>query len=283
MIDSEWLKDWHKYQELDKKVWLVWGVCLAVIMVLIGGVLAPNIRGYWKLRSKEKILKAQLQKYKKKYNQLTNIKEDKLQEKLNKGLEILPLYHNAPLIIGMLSELGMEKQVRLSSIVFSPGEVASNSVVLKDREKEAKKPAVKTARLPEKLAVGELEIRFRVSGALKNVRSFLVSLGQVKPLVRINKINLTLGSEDNQEMINPVAGGQERVVTADVEIEFFAARLPKKMPGIDDKVYIAPAELEEKYERWLREYRSFSSVGPLDSAAPARSNKRQTPFSYEGE
>ena len=272
-----------KWQELviygikEKQVVGVWLVSSLVFMGLVGGVMIPTLSSYWKLRKTEKLLKEKVRVYQTKLNQLSNINESKLQEKVNKGLEVLPLYHNAPLIIGMLSKLSAEHNVRLSSIVFSPGEVASDSVNLKNRKAASKD---KKRRLPKKLAVDQLSIRFQVTGSFEGVRSFLLALEQVKPLVRLKKVSFLLeGKERMATGSSTQKSGQQQVVVQ-TDIEFYAAKLPRSMPGVEDKVYVVPVGLEERYEEIIRTYRGFSRV-VTGEVRPRLNRERTTPFYYD--
>ncbi len=90
------------------------------------------------------------------------------------------------------------------------------------------------------------------------------------------------GNEDNPIIKEASASGVgSGGVSAQVEIEFFAARLPVQMPRIEDPVYVVPVEKEEKYQQLLKEYKGFSQV-QFGQIKKSVTNKRQTPFFYEG-
>ncbi len=274
---SRW-QEFVIYGVKDKKVIGVWVVSGLVLVGLVAGVIVPSLSSYWKLRKSERLLKNKVKTYQTKLNQLSNINESKLQEKVNKGLEVLPLYHNAPLIIGMLSRLSTEHNVRLSSIVFSPGEVASDSVSLQSKKVVEKNKR----RLPKKLTVDKLSIKFQISGDFGDVREFLLSLEKVKPLIRLKKASFLLGGGDEKRLASESAErlrGQRQVVVQ-ADIEFYAAKLPQSMPGVEDAVYVVPVEVEEKYEELVRSYRGFSQV-QMNQERPQLNQERTTPFYYD--
>ena len=64
-MNWEGLERCIRYLTKDKKILGVWVLSGGVVAVLIGWVFVPNIRGYFKLRKKEKILKTKVIRYRK--------------------------------------------------------------------------------------------------------------------------------------------------------------------------------------------------------------------------
>ena len=282
---NDWWSQISKYKWLTRRVMLMWGVSGVAVAVLIGGVAWPSLKQWWQMRGQEKALQARLAKYKQKYNQLSNIDDQVLQQQINQGLSMLPLYHNAPLIIGLLSELGSEKGVNLSSIVFTPGEVASDSVSLVSAQKTTSRTTKKAAKLPKQLRVDKLAIRFKVSGGLEQVRDFILSLERVRPIIRVQRINMSFDEEGNkQASTSAFRVNLGRNVSAFVKIEFYAAKVPKVMPKIDDPVYVVPADMAERYQRWLKEFRNFNQVSRgVSRPSGVNGGRRKVPFFYENQ
>jgi len=280
MITKEEIISWLEPVKINRqtrvRLMVVWLICLGLVLVLVAVILIPSIRAYLANRGKIKALNAKLSRYQKKYNQLASIDPVSLDNKIKTGTKILPLYHNAPLLLAVLSGLSQEHQVKLSSLNFTPGEVASESVNLVVKPTKT----TKNTKLPTTLPLRSMKLKFQVTGQLAHIRQFLISLEKIKPITRISKVSLNLETKPDQIQASPSAelAGASPLVSSYVEVEFFAVSLPKKMPGIEDPLYIVPQNLEDAYTKIVQDYRSFTSQPAV--SAPTRRLKRLSPFNY---
>ncbi len=253
---------------LSKKVLLLWGVYGVIGFALLFLLFLPNLRNYRRDRKRLSIIQSELKKYKKKANQLSTIDDQQLDLKVNKSIDILPLYHSAPLIISILSELGKENNLLLGDLNFSPGRIASNSLNLAPHQAK-KVNKKKVAKLPQRLGVKELKLDVRVSGELRNVIHFLSTLEKIKPLVVIDKLSFNFTSS------NPSSTTVEGVVT----LSFYAVNPPSFLPSLDDPLFTPKVKEEERFHTLLQEYRGFSYTIATSSSSGGNSG-RDNPFAF---
>ncbi len=268
----------------NKKLMTVWLVAGSMIVVLIVAVIIPSWRSYFKLKSEAKVLTSQLNFYKKKYNQLSNLDAVQLKSKIQDGLEVLPTYHNAPLLVGILSSLSQEYQVTLGSLIFTPGQVGSDSAeMVADIKSASVKKKTKGA---QKLSLNPLTLKLQVSGPMVNIRAFLMSLNKIKPLTKVERITLYFKAvpKNNQPAVqlyedNNLSDKVKSQVVANVSVDFLAGNLPKTMPSVDSQVFFVPQEIEDKYQEIIKNYRSFVSPAD-DNRPPTIDDQRSNPFIY---
>ncbi len=257
---------------LSKKVIIIWLIYSLICFSLIAVIIWPSLSHFWRLRKQEKILTAEMSRYRLKYNQLSNIDSQQLDVKIKRSLELLPVYHDAPLIIGILSNLSQEYRLDLGNVTFAPGKVASNSfkAVTPASSKQKKR---KISKAPKKLAVNELKLNFSFKGKLADVRHFLEKLEQIKPLLNIKKISMNFPISEPINVDTSIAGN--------VSLSFFSVNLPNILPSLASPLTNIEANDEEKYQKLIRDYQSFSYITNNPPAqTEVNSVSGNNPFNY---
>ncbi len=255
----------------SKKVLLIWGFYSLIGFILFFFLLLPNLSSYRRSRRHLTLLRAELSRYKKKANQLSTIDDQQLELKVNKSMTILPLYHSAPLIISILSELGSESNLKLGNINFSPGHIASSSLSLSSRPVKKMGKKKKVTKLPRRLGVKELKLDVKVRGELKDVVHFLSTLEKIKPLVIIDKLSFSFASF-------PDFSSAE--VEGNITLSFYAANLPSFLPSIDDPLFTPSVKEEERFQHLIQEYRGFSYAVANSPSSTGEKSGRDNPFVF---
>jgi len=227
----------------EKKLVLLFLAGLLLSFFVFGPVIS-------KLRlrlASNKTLTAEQLKLSTKLEFLEGIDKTLIGKRVKKMEMVFPSKKPVVALMGSLSQLSVDHNLTFGGITLRPG-------VLGDESEKSSKSKSKKKRTPT-TELRDLKFGFQVSGDFNNVALFMKDLERVAPLMKIDKLGLSIKT-------NPFFEDGSLSVVADIEVLAYFQAPPETLGSVNKAVEL----LDKKDESLLNKlfsFKTFKAVVPV--------------------
>lgn len=215
----------------NKQLMVMSGIALVLGIIVFG----PTLSNLQKVIRVNKQQKTELNKLEEKLQILEGIDKNLITDRVKKMEIVFPSDKPIVELLSSLSQLSAKHGLSFGGVSLSPGSLTD--------EKKGETD------------LSDLTFGFEVGGEFNNVLKFLRELENTAPLMKIDKVGLTIKT-------NPLLGIINTMVTADIDVSAFYQQAPKSLGGISQPVKLLSRSEEAILSR-LFNFTKFQAVLPV--------------------
>ncbi len=214
----------------NKKLTMMIGVTLVLGIIVFGPTLS-NLQKRIRVSKQQGI---ELNNLEKKLQILEGIDKNLTTDRVKKMEAVFPSDKPIIQLLSSLTQLAAKHDLSFGGVSLSPGS-------LTDEKKED--------------SLADLTFGFEVSGELKSILKFLQELERVAPLMKIDKVGLTITTK-------PLSGDNNTMIAAKINVSAFYQPAPKSLGSISQPVKLL-SRSEEAILSQLFNFTQFKAVLPV--------------------
>ncbi|OIP03394.1 hypothetical protein AUK18_02125 [Candidatus Beckwithbacteria bacterium CG2_30_44_31] len=217
----------------NKQLMIMSGIALVLGIIVFG----PTLSNLHKVIKVNKQQKTELNKLEEKLQILEGIDKNLITDRVKKMEMVFPSDKPIVELLSSLSQLSAKHGLSFGGVSLSPG------ALTKTEEKKAETD------------LSDLTFSFEVGGEFNSVLKFLRELENTAPLMKIDKVGLTIKT-------NPLFDIITTMVAADIDVSAFYQPAPKSLGGISQPVKLLSRSEEAILSR-LFNFTKFQAVLPV--------------------
>lgn len=242
-----------------RKYFYLPAIVVALVILLLMGVVIPNIRKIMGTRKEIKQQSEKLLSLEKKATELQTMNEQDLVEELILLEEALPSGKDVLALFRSLDGLAADSQVYLGKISLSPGRIASASATPSAVPREGDLVSEQKERRGSS-SLDALNFSFRLTGTFAGMMKFLENIEKLRPLMKVDTFELTSAIGGEVPVSTDSSVTSSATVDLRLSISMFYAGFPASLGQISDPIIpLTQAELELLDE--LANYKRYEAVG----------------------
>jgi len=214
----------------NKKLAMMIGATLVLGIIVFGPTLS-NLQKRIRVSKQQGI---ELNNLEKKLQILEGIDKNLTTDRVKKMEAVFPSDKPIIQLLSSLTQLAAKHDLTFGGVSLSPGS-------LTDEKKED--------------SLADLTFGFEVSGELKSILKFLQELERVAPLMKIDKVGLTITTK-------PLSGDNNTMIAAKINVSAFYQPAPKSLGSIGQPVKLL-SRSEEAILSQLFNFTQFEAVLPV--------------------
>lgn len=215
----------------NKQLMIMLGIALALGIIVFG----PTLSNLQKVIRVNKQQKTELNNLEKKLQILEGIDKNLITDRVKKMETVFPSDKPIVQLLSSLTQLAAKHSLSFGGVSLSPGSLTD--------EKKGKTD------------LSDLTFGFEVGGELKNILKFLQELESVAPLMKIDKVGLTIKTK-------PLLGDNNAMIAAEIDVSAFYQPAPKSLGTISQPVKLL-SRSEEAILSQLFNFTQFQAVLPV--------------------
>lgn len=214
----------------NKQLIMMSGIALVLGIIVFG----PTLSNLQKVIRVNKQQKTELSSLEKKFQILEGIDKNLITDRVKKMEVVFPSDKPIVQLLSSLTQLAAKHDLGFGGVSLSPGS-------LTNEKKED--------------SLADLTFGFEVSGELKSILKFLQELERVAPLMKIDKVGLTIKTK-------PLLGDNNVMIAAEIDVSAFYQPAPKSLGTISQPVKLL-SRSEEAILSQLFNFTQFQAVLPV--------------------
>lgn len=220
------------------------GLAAGILIVLVI-VFGPVLTLLKSRLSTQKTLKKQLTSLEEKKTILNGIDKQQIGERVKKMEAVFPSKKPVVELMSSLSKLASQYGLSFGGITLSPGELGE----------EDKAKSAKAKKSPINADLHDLRFGFEVGGDFDKISSFLKALENTAPLMRVEKVALTIKSV-------PILDRLLTLVVAKIDVAAYFQPPPASLGAVTKPIMLLTRKDEVVLER-LFNFQTFEAVIPV--------------------
>ncbi|MCG2691819.1 hypothetical protein L6272_03250 [Microgenomates group bacterium] len=216
-----------------KQLMIMSGIALVLGIIFFG----PTLSNLQKVIRVNKQQKTELNNLEKKLQILEGIDKNLVTDRVKRMEAVFPSDKPIVQLLSSLAQLTAKHDLSFGGLSLSPGSLTDENKEKTDSE------------------LADLTFGFEVGGEFNNVLKFLRELEKAAPLMKIDKVGLTIKT-------NPLLGDDNAMIAAEIDVSAFYQPPPKSLGSISQPVKLL-SKTEEATLRRLFNFTQFQAVLPV--------------------
>ena len=217
----------------NKQIMIMSGIALVLGIIVFG----PTLSNLQRTLRVNKQQKTELNNLEKKLQVLEGIDKNLITDRVKKMEAVFPSDKPIVQLLSGLAQLAAKHNLSFGGLSLSPGSLTDENKEKTDSD------------------LADLTFGFEVRGEFNNVLKFLRELEKVAPLMKIDKVGLTIKT-------NPLLGDDNAIIAAEIDVSAFYQPPPKSLGSISQPVQLL-SKTEEAILSRLFNFTQFQAVLPV--------------------